>query len=435
MSAVVQHTGPQVALSAAHLAVDELQGLDLTGLSDEAVLALWQELERLRRRLPAVEHQLVLEAEGRDLPGEHQLRGVPQLLRGLLRLDPGEATARVQAAHAAGARRSLTGQPVPALFAQLATAQAAGSLSERQARIITATIDKLPEQLREEHWDEIETDLVGYAQRFDPIGLAKIAERIRYCYDPDGSLDDVEYRAKQRGFSLNKRADGSAKLSGEATPELTELLELHLDALASPRPAVDGVKDPRTAEQRRHDTLLDALKLSIRAQQLPTVGGITTTIVLTMTAEDFAARRGLAHTSHGALIPVPEAMRIAAGEYRLMNVVLDHTHKVTAYSSIHRLFTEAQRLAMFATDGAGCSFPDCPIPIHWCQIDHATDYADGGPTTIDNGVPACRYHNLHAKQGWRSARISGRAAWIPPRWIDAQQRPRYNLLHLPGPPS
>jgi hypothetical protein len=234
---------------------------------------------------------------------------------------------------------------------------------------------------------------------------------------------------------VRQRPDGSARISGQATAELTELLLLHFDALAAPRPAENGVRDPRTAGQRRHDALLDALKLTVRARQLPSVHGITATLVLTMTAEAFATHRGLARTGHGALLPVPEALRIAAAEYRLMNVVLHKTKGITGYSSTQRLFTEQQRLAILAADGPGCSFPGCPMPIHWCQLDHTTDYAQGGPTRVDAGVLACRYHNVTAKaHGWRSTRINGRAAWVPPRQLDPDQTPRFNDLHHTQPP-
>ena len=70
---------PQGALSAAHAVLDQLAELDLTGLGEDALLGFWRELERLRRRIPSVEHGLVLEAEGRGLPEAHQLRGVAQL--------------------------------------------------------------------------------------------------------------------------------------------------------------------------------------------------------------------------------------------------------------------------------------------------------------------------------------------------------------------
>jgi len=112
--------------------------------------------------------------------------------------------------------------------------------------------------------------------------------------------------------------------------------------------------------------------------------------------------------------------------------VLDKIKGITAYSSIHRLFTEAQRLALQAVDG-GCTFPHCPIPAGWCEIDHIINYAQGGPTLVDHGVPACRVHNVLAKaQGWQSTRINGRAAWIPPPWIDPEQKPRYNHFHDTG---
>lgn len=378
----------------------------------------------------------MVQAEARGLPEGLELRGVAQLLVALLRLDRHEASGRVRAAHATGTRHTLTGQPLAPLFAVVAGAQAEGSISERHARIVVETVEKLPDPIREEVRDRVESDLVGHARMFDPVALARIAERVGYCYDPDGRLADVAYREKQRELTVQQRPDGSATLRGEATAELTELLLTHFDALAKPRPEIEGIKDPRTAGQRRHDALLEALRLNLAAQQLPAINGLTATLVLTMTADAFEQRRGLALTSHGALIPVPEAMRIAAADYRLMNVVLNKTKAITSYSSLHRLATEQQRLAIFAADGPGCSFPNCPMPIHWCQTDHATDHAHGGPTRTDNLIPACRYHNLHAKKhGWQSTRINGHAAWIPPPWIDKTQTPRYNHLHRTEPPD
>ena len=253
-------------------------------------------------------------------------------------------------------------------------------------------------------------------------------------YDPDGRLKDVSYRAKQRELTFVQHPDGSCSGKFEGTAEFAEFLHLHMDAFARPTPEVDGVKDPRTAAQRRHDALLEALKLTVRAQQLPSVAGVTATIVLTMSAEDFEARTGLARTGHGALVPVPEAIRMTGNEYRLMNVVIDKTQAITAYSSTARLFTEAQRLALAALDG-GCTFPNCPAPPGWCEIDHLNEWATHRRTRIDDGLLACRTHNVTAKQqGWRSTRLNGRAAWIPPQWIDPQQRPRYNHLHDTEPP-
>src|SRR5947209_3651283 len=131
MGATLQHTDPMVALSRAHAALDELQALDLTSVSEEALLDYWRELERLRRRVPAVEHGLVIEAETRGLAYSCQARSTAALLRAMLRIDAGEAKARVRAAEAAGARRALTGQPLPPIYPAVATAQAAGQISDR----------------------------------------------------------------------------------------------------------------------------------------------------------------------------------------------------------------------------------------------------------------------------------------------------------------
>ncbi len=230
-------------------------------------------------------------------------------------------------------------------------------------------------------------------------------------------MKDVDYRAQHRDLTVRQRPDGSCSFTGEGTAELAEFLLLSLDAFGKPTPEVDGVKDPRTAGQRRHDALLQALKLNVRARALPSIAGVTATVVLTMSAEDFERRRGLARTGHGALVPVPEAMRMTAGEYRLMNVVVDKTKGITAYSSTARLHSELQRLARAAVDG-GCTFPNCPAPPGWCEMDHVIDHADGGPTRVDLAVLACHPHNEAKKRGWKSTLINGRAAWIPPAWVD-----------------
>jgi hypothetical protein len=42
-----------------------------------------------------------------------------------------------------------------------------------------------------------------------------------------------------------------------------------IDTLGRPAPAEDGTEDPRTAGQRRHDALEDALLTAVRSGQLP----------------------------------------------------------------------------------------------------------------------------------------------------------------------
>jgi hypothetical protein len=439
-AAVLDRVDPGVALRSMHDAVDDLLAADYTAGSEEELLDTFRELERLRRRLAAVDHALIREANARQLPEQLSIRTVAGLLRALVRLDPREAAGRVRAAEAAGTRRALTGQVLPPAYPAVAAAQAAGEISPRHAAIITTMIEKLPDPARRDHGAEIEDTLVGHARDWDPDCLATLARRVRDHYDPDGpdpdgTDPDDGHRHRSRDFRLTTRADGSARGMFEATAELAELLQTHFDALAAPRPESDGVKDPRTAGQRRHDALLESLKLVLRAELLPTVAGVTTTIVVTMTEQQYRTGTGLARTSHGALIPARDAIRWGGGDLRLLAVVRSRIRPVEAYSRTARLFTENQRLALYAVDG-GCTFPHCPAPPGRCQVHHLTAWADAGPTTLDNATLVCRYdHDLRIRQGWTARRINNRTAWVPPLWIDPDQKPRYNHLHQPFQPE
>lgn len=420
---------PLVAVKTAHAAVDEVLSADLTRCSDDALLELLREQERLRRRLAAVDQRLIVETEARSLPERKAFRTTASFLRSLLRLDPAEAHARVRGADAAGPRRALTGEPLPPAYPQVAQAQAEGAISERHAGVIVKTIEALPAAVRATEAVAAEESLVGYARRFDPQQLARLAGRLADCLDPDGRLTEAADRERARDLRMWVRPDGSARGEFEATAELAELLQTHFDALAAPRPETDGVKDPRTAGQRRHDALRDALQAVLRCGGLPTTSGVTTTIVVTMTEEQYRTGRGLARTSHGALVPAAHAFEWAGGDYRLLAVLLDRVRGVTAYSSTHRLFTENQRLALHARD-RGCTFPNCSAPPGWCEVHHLVDYLDGGPTSLDNGALVCPYDHRHRiAEGWSARLIDGRVGWIPPPHIDPEQAPRFNDVH------
>ena len=97
MSAVVEVV-TRPGFAAAHGEVDALLEWPLDLLSREEVFELWRQLESLRNRLAAVEHRFVAETEARGWPGELGARDVAAVIRGLLRVAPGEAKARARAA-------------------------------------------------------------------------------------------------------------------------------------------------------------------------------------------------------------------------------------------------------------------------------------------------------------------------------------------------
>ena len=405
--------------------LDDLVALDLTSCSGPDVLALLAGLEARVRRLAIADHLLVAEAEQRGLAAERGCRSTAALLTGLLRIAPHEAAARVSAAARLAPRVPLTGEPMPAEYPQTASAQAEGAISPAHARIVTTTIDTLPSDIRDEQFDELETFLVGQARQFPPPTLAGIARRLTETLAPDGKQPG--YRDRIRHLTLHQRPDGSSSGSFELTAHATEALLTVLDATAAPRPEADGAKDLRTAGQRRHDGLLDALLLALRSEQLPPCNGVTTTILPSITADQAGA--GLATTGHGALLPIGQALAMTGGDARVFPVIFDKARRVESYGSAHRIFTEGQRLAMIARD-QGCSFPGCTVGPNWTEAHHIIDFALGGPTSIKNGTMLCRYdHDHHAAAGRSCRMIDSRPHWTPPLWIDKTQTPRRNHAH------
>jgi hypothetical protein len=463
------------ALAGAHALVDDLLTTDLTGSPDAELLESYRELERLARRLAAVEHSFIAEVEARSLPFAHGAASTAVFLRRWLRLHPGEAGARVAAAHAGGPQRTPTGQVLEPIYRTVAAAQAAGTISARHAAVIVRAVDTLPGGVQAEHGEAVEQDLVGYAGEFDPHQLAVLAHRVHACLDPDGLLKDSAYRQRCRDLTVRARPDGSSTVSGQLTAECTERLLGVFDALAGPKPQTPladpdhpgdpdtpdaasgagggsgggssggtvrgagpggtaGGPDPRTAGQRRHDALLDALTALPVSGALPSAAGVATTIIVTLDEQTYRTGHGTATTSHGALVPARDALTwggggAGGGDVRLLAAALDSMGAVTAHSSTARLFTEKQRLAVLARD-RGCTFPHCTIPPAWTQVHHIIPWQQGGTTTLDNAAMLCRFHHRNFEQwGWTCHMLHGRPAWTPPPHLDPQQRPQRNRLH------
>jgi hypothetical protein len=81
---------------------------------------------------------------------------------------------------------------------------------------------------------------------FDLDAVRKLCVKVTDTLDPDGLLREVDCRHATRELHLQVRPDGSGRLSGEATAELTEHLRVLFDTLAAPRAAVEGAPDART---------------------------------------------------------------------------------------------------------------------------------------------------------------------------------------------
>jgi hypothetical protein len=429
MSEAVLDSAAEAVLARLDAAVDDLLTLPLASVTDDDVLAVWRRVERVTRRLAVADHACLGQVQSRHLDFTHGAKNLITFTQQALRVGAREAKARISAAEAAGPRTALTGEALPAIYEQVAAAQAAGDISPAQARVVVHTVDALPDPLQAELGATVEAMLVEQARSLDPDQLARHAHDLGHALDQDGMLKDAAYRDRCRDLALRRRTDGSGRIEGELTAEAFEHALTLFDTLARPKPSADGAKDPRTPGQRRHDALLEALKMLERSQQLPDAGGITTTVILTADATDWATGTGTTTTGHGVTLATVEAQRWIDGETRILGIALDRYKAVQAYTNCSRVFTEHQRLQLIARD-RGCSFPGCDAPPLQTQSHHMIDWIDGGPTHINNGCLLCAFHHRHFQHmGWEGLMINGIPHWRPPHWIDPTRTPQRNTRH------
>ena len=443
-----------------------LTQVSLTSSADEELIELLRVSEEARRREAFFDQTLIAELTLRGVASRFGCSSTAALLRDVARVSPSEAAARVRASMVAGPRQSLDGQTLEPLLPVAATAQAEGVISPSHLKVITDVLEKVPAAARAEWAEQIEVSLVTHAAEHDPVTLAKIGRRLIDLLDPDGTLSDDADRARRRDLSLLIHPDGTGTLRGTTDAHLTELLAVVFDSLASPKrrpptpddadpdaaadgqavagdsateagPGVDedaelaASSDTRTPGQRRHDALIEVLRPVVSSGQLPATGGIPATILLTATVEQWESGKGLVRTGHGALISVPTAQRIAGGDAKVVPVILGKAKEIIAYGTGQRLFTPAQRLAMIARDG-GCSWPGCDRPPSQCEAHHMTPWSITKQTTVDDGAMLCGgdHSNLDSN-GWTCIMINGIPHYVPPPWLDPEQKPRRNRMHTP----
>ncbi|SDJ45904.1 protein of unknown function [Frankineae bacterium MT45] len=414
-------------------ALDRVFSAELESFSSAQIMELLQGWEQHRRREVAVEHLLVSVLQARGIAGEFGFSSPAALLSHTLRIDPGEAKARVRAAEDLAPRFGLSGERLEPIFSEAASAQLAGAISPRHAKVIISTLDGLRPELDCEYSAKIQSEMVAAARNFAPRDLAKLAARIVAHLDPDGAEPRDAEHQRHRSFALAKRADGMVVPAGALTPACGALLETVLDALSAPAPVDEGADgnlepDRRTPGQRRHDALQDLATRALADGGLPGSGGVPTTLVLTMTEEQFRSGSGYAATQHGDLVSVPQALLLAE-QAEVVTATLNTSGGVLDVGRTKRCATPTMRYALFARD-RGCSFPGCTTPATWTEAHHVVPWRDGGATSVANMCLLCGFHHRSfERMEWEVFMRDGFPWWRPPAWIDRDRRPIRNDRH------
>lgn len=387
-----------------------------------------QGFERLRNRLPLIDHRLIGDAARRELPQALVHGSMTRMLISLLRLSPGEAARRVRAAESLGTPLSMLGEPLSPRWAHLAAAQRLGEVSPDQVSIIERALAKVDRcGFAAADVEAGEQLVTRFAETFAPKDLKRLADQVVDAIDPDGTLPDDQLNHDRRHLNLRPTRDGAYagefRLTGTLGAKLTALLE----PLAKPRvDASTADQDPRTRGQRLHDAMEELCDRLLRAGNENGTGGTPASVIVTIDMDDLLRRSGYGTTNDGTLIPTETVLRMA-GEADVIPTVLARGGAVLSLGRTRRIASRSQTFALAARD-RGCSFPGCDRAPEWCERHHIKAWIDGGATDLDNLTLLCSYHHHNFEtRGWTcTINADGLPEWQPPRWIDRDQRPLIN---------
>ena len=426
------------------LRADFKRALDLRcdALTTPERLALLQSCEEIRRLLPAVEHplinQLSEQTDATELGGK-----LASALADRLRISRAEASRRVHEAADLGERRALNGEALAPVLEATAAGQRNGDIGTGHVAVIRSFWHRLPDFVDIETRHKAEAQLARLAAEHRPDELAKLADKLTDCLNPDGDFTDID-RAKRRGLTIGKQdLDGMSPISGYLTPEARATIDAVFAKLAAPgmcnsdddEPCVSGTPsraaiqgDTRSLGQRNHDAVLALARAALASGELGQHNGLPASIIVTTTLQELEKGAGRGLTGGGTVLPMSDVIRLGSHAHHYL-AIFDKGKALALYHT-KRLASPAQRIVLYTKD-RGCSFPGCDVPGYLCEAHHCNRYATNPVTDVNELTFGCGPNHKLAEQGWTTRKNAhGDTEWIPPAHLDRGQS-RVNTFHHP----
>jgi len=239
----------------------------------------------------------------------------------------------------------------------------------------------------------------------------------------------------ERRVCVTPRDDGMAELWALLPAEGAAALRAAVDALASATPD----DDPRTANQRRADAVIDlgvaALHYPLlpKAQGMRPSGQVTVALSTLLGCDDQPGELA----GHG---PIPAALARhiavdATGTWR--RLITDPATGALLDRGTKTYRPPANLTAFVIARDQTCTFPGCQRAAHRCDLDHEQPASTGGATSADNLAVLCRrHHRAKHEAGWqvRRNRRTGDSHWRSPTGHAYLSRPpSYPPDHTTGP--
>ena len=218
--------------------------------------------------------------------------------------------------------------------------------------------------------------------------------------DGPGELD-FEAQWVRRGLSSSWTVGGMLRVDGWLTPLAGEAFLAGLDANTPPR----SQDDHRSPRQRRHDALENLCRDWLDNGTTSHVGGEKPHINLVC---DLAALQAIAGGTHetfaGDVVDV-DTLRMVACDSSVTRIILGPDSEVLDIGRKTRVWNTAQRRAITIRD-RHCQGRGCRAKPQHCDLHHRDHWADGGETSIDNGILLCRpcHTRAHLEDRYRRRR-------------------------------
>lgn len=417
-----------------------LDGRGLAELPDAEFLASLDRLGEVKRLVDAMGVAATAEAQSRAVvrDGESLSRALGNktaldVVAERVGLAVSEARTWCVVADATASRRSLTGEPLPPEFSEVADSLRRGELAVSSAAVIIRTVHEVEPFLSPSRVRGLEAHLVRQAPAFTRREFLTLCRRVPEQLFPEGVELREDLQRARSGVQISRTADGLVRWVLTMHPEAAGFLTAAIDARTAPRrqprfdlqPEVPDVadRDTRSLAQRRLDALVDLARESL-AHDDGEVAGTAVTMMVTVSLDELRSGIGSAEIAGvDETMSAATARRLAASA-EIIPCVLGGPSEILDQGRAFRLYTTPQRRAIAVRDG-GCVWPGCNAPPGWCEVAHLTSWLDGGSTDLRNGVLLCPFHHRRLDHdGWRLEWVSGELQLIPPARVDATRTPR-----------
>ena len=299
-------------------------------------------------------------------------------------------------------------------FAALAEALAEGRVNTEQAHAITRALSDLesdgPADLEPVVVEQAEKHLVDCADGFDAKHLRVLGRHVLTVVAPEVGeaheaklLEDEERRAAEK-TRLTFASDGHGMVHGRFS-----IPTLHGAMLAKAIQALTwATQDPAEVRQSNPTPVAAGAAFTellerMDAKDLPTVGGVGATVVVTMSIDSLMGGLAAAALDTGEIISASVARRVAC-EAGVIPMVLGGKSEVLDVGRRRRFHTRAQRLAIAQRDKT-CVVGGCDAPPSRCHVHHVIPWSEGGGTSVKDGRLYCSAHHAMVHDPKRSGRL------------------------------